>query len=92
LSVFLPLACWLPEAESKQTAIDLRVGHCAAPIVANGHASHRFPLARRQCHPPQVVDYIERQAEHHRTMSFQEEFRRICQKHEIEIDERYVWD
>ncbi len=29
---------------------------------------------------PQVVDYIERQAEHHRTMSFQEEFRLICQK------------
>ena len=42
---------------------------------------------------PQVIDYIEHQAEHHRTMSFQEEFRRICQKHEIEIDERaYVWD
>jgi REP element-mobilizing transposase RayT len=41
---------------------------------------------------PQVIDYIERQAEHHRTMSFQEEFRLICQKHEIEIDERYVWD
>ena len=32
----------------------------------------------------------ERQAEHHRTMSFQEESRLICQKHEI--DERYVWD
>ena len=41
---------------------------------------------------PQVIDYIERQAGHHRTMSFQEESRRICQRHEIEIDERYAWD
>jgi putative transposase len=41
---------------------------------------------------PQVIDYIERQAEHHRAMSFQEELRLICQKDEIEIDERYVWD
>ena len=41
---------------------------------------------------PQAIEYIERQADHHRTMSFQEEFRPICRKHEIEIDERYAWD
>ena len=39
-----------------------------------------------------VRDYIVRQEEHHRTMSFQDEFRALCRKHGIEIDERYVWD
>ena len=40
----------------------------------------------------QVIEYIERQCEHYRTLSYQEEFRLICQKYEIEIDERYVWE
>jgi len=39
-----------------------------------------------------VVDYVERQEEHHKRQSFQEEFRELCRRHEIEIDERYVWD
>ena len=40
----------------------------------------------------QVKRYIQNQAEHHRRMSFKDEFRAICQRHGIEIDERYVWD
>jgi putative transposase len=36
--------------------------------------------------------YIANQEEHHRHMTFQEEFRALCRKHGIEIDERYVWD
>jgi REP element-mobilizing transposase RayT len=40
-----------------------------------------------------VVDnYIRTQAEHHRTMTFQDEFRQLCKKHAIEMDERYAWD
>ncbi len=39
-----------------------------------------------------VRSYIERQAEHHLRMSFQDEFRILCQRHQIEVDERYVWD
>lgn len=39
-----------------------------------------------------VKPYIERQAEHHQRMSFQDEFRILCQKHQIEIDERFAWD
>jgi REP element-mobilizing transposase RayT len=39
-----------------------------------------------------VIEYIERQAEHHATMSYQDEFRALCAKHGVEIDERYVWD
>jgi len=25
-------------------------------------------------------------------MTFQDEFREICKRHDIEIDERFVWD
>lgn len=39
-----------------------------------------------------VIDYIERQREHHRTMDFQNEFRGLLKKHKVDYDERYVWD
>lgn len=39
-----------------------------------------------------VDRYIRRQAEHHVKTSFKDEFRLLCKKHGIEIDERYVWD
>ena len=40
----------------------------------------------------EVVRYIARQPEHHRRLTFQEEFRRLCAKHGVQVDERYVWD
>jgi putative transposase len=39
-----------------------------------------------------VIRYIESQAEHHRRLTFQDEFRILCARHEIPIDERYAWD
>jgi REP element-mobilizing transposase RayT len=39
-----------------------------------------------------VKQYIANQAKHHRTMSFQDEFRSFLNKHAIEYDERYLWD
>ena len=38
-----------------------------------------------------TVAYIRSQPEHHRRMTFQEEFRKFLKKHGIEYDERYVW-
>ena len=39
------------------------------------------------------VDETNRSQErHHATSSFQDEYRRLCEKHGIEIDQRYVWD
>lgn len=43
-------------------------------------------------HVPRLIQYIKNQAEHHRKESFQDEFRRLLRKYEIEFDERYVWD
>ncbi len=39
-----------------------------------------------------VREYIRNQKEHHKRMTFQEEFRAICARHGVELDERYVWD
>lgn len=39
-----------------------------------------------------VLGYVEKQQEHHRTRTFQEEYRELLRKHGVEFDERYVWD
>jgi REP element-mobilizing transposase RayT len=41
---------------------------------------------------PAVKDYIIGQEEHHRRVSFQDEYRALLQRYEIDYDERYVWD
>jgi REP-associated tyrosine transposase len=41
---------------------------------------------------PGVRDYIANQREHHRSKSFQEEYRAFLEKHGVAFDERYVWD
>jgi len=45
-----------------------------------------------QSNVEQVKAYIANQEEHHRRISFQDELRLLLQRHEIEFDERYVWD
>jgi putative transposase len=40
----------------------------------------------------EVRDYIRNQREHHKRVSFQDEFRAFLKRYEIEFDERYVWD
>jgi REP element-mobilizing transposase RayT len=39
-----------------------------------------------------VRDYIVRQEEHHRQLSFQDEYRQFLRKHGIEPDEKYMWE
>jgi hypothetical protein len=39
-----------------------------------------------------VAAYIRNQVEHHRTVTFQEEYRTFLKKYGIPFDERYVWD
>ena len=39
-----------------------------------------------------VNEYIARQEEHHRKMTFQDELRTLLRKHQVEWDERYAWD
>lgn len=39
-----------------------------------------------------IVQYIKGQEEHHRKMSFQEEFLALLKRHRIAYDERYLWE
>jgi REP element-mobilizing transposase RayT len=39
-----------------------------------------------------VADYIANQEAHHKKETFQSEYRKFLRRHEIEFDERYVWD
>lgn len=40
----------------------------------------------------QVKKYIAEQEKHHRRMTYQEEFRELCRRHGLELDERYAWE
>ncbi|MCZ7644728.1 MAG: IS200/IS605 family transposase [Planctomycetota bacterium] len=39
-----------------------------------------------------VVAYIRGQEEHHRKMTFKEELLALLRKHDLDYDERYLWD
>jgi putative transposase len=40
----------------------------------------------------EVIEYIQSQAQHHKRVSFQDEFRTFLKRYEVDFDERYVWD
>lgn len=40
----------------------------------------------------QVKKYILNQPQHHRKMNFQDELRTLLRRHDVEWDERYIWD
>lgn len=52
-----------------------------------GYAAFTVSHSQRQS----VLDYIWDQEEHHRKISFKEEFVAFLKKHEIAYDERYLW-
>jgi putative transposase len=43
-------------------------------------------------HIKKVKKYIAGQADHHRTITFQEEFLTFLRKHNLAFDEQYMWD
>jgi putative transposase len=45
-----------------------------------------------QSNVAELKRYIRNQKQHHRRVSFQDEYREFLKKYEIEFDERYVWD
>lgn len=40
---------------------------------------------------PEVIKYVADQREHHRTRTFQEEYRSFLDRHGIQYDERHLW-
>jgi REP element-mobilizing transposase RayT len=64
-----------------------------SPAFASFHWQNGYgAFSVSQSNVPAVREYIENQAEHHRQKTFEQEYREFLQRHEIEFDERYVWD
>ena len=45
-----------------------------------------------QSQAPTLRRYIAQQKEHHRRVTFQDEYRKFLKVYEVDYDERYVWD
>ena len=54
----------------------------------NGYGMFSVSPAHRNA----LEKYIDGQAEHHRAVTFQEEFRKLLEKYGIQYNEKYVWD
>ena len=62
------------------------------PHLANFHWQNGYgAFSVSPSHIDAPVEYIANQTEQHRQESFQDEFRRLCQKYGINLDERYAW-
>lgn len=49
-----------------------------------------FTLGRSQLDT--LIAYIDKQEEHHKHKTFQEEYREMLEKYQVKYDEQYVWD
>jgi len=45
-----------------------------------------------QSQVPTVTRYIANQREHHKEQSWEDEYRELCCRYDVEFDERYCWD
>jgi len=69
---------WANEQPQQNSRFAWQIGYAA------------FSVSESQA--PSVKDYVQRQEDHHRRNSFQEELLALLRKHAIDYDERYVWD
>lgn len=58
------------------------------PGWQNGYGA--FTVSRSQL--ADLRDYVQNQEQRHRLTTFQDEFRRLLERHGIEYDERYLWE
>ena len=81
-------SAWM-KAQPPPTPMD---GQPAAPLAEfawqGGYAGFSVSVSNLEA----VTKYIEAQVEHHRKVTFQDELRRLLERHRETWDERYVWD
>ena len=70
-------SCWLKEISPKLSDFAWQEGYGA------------FSLSPKDLDA--VLRYIDLQEEHHRKISFQDEFRKFLKQYAVEYDENYVW-
>lgn len=89
LSRTLPAAEMVKEAK-RGSSIRLKTKNAELQDFAWQNGYGMFSIGFSQIEV--VRNYIAGQEEHHRKVSFQDEFRELLRRYEIEFDERYVWD
>jgi putative transposase len=63
------------------------------PSLAQFHWQNGYGVfSVSHSHLNAVIQYIRRQEEHHRKVTFQEKFRVFLKQYRVAYDERYVWD
>jgi putative transposase len=69
---------WIKRHSRGTTAFQWQQGYAAFSVSASNSG--------------RVKRYIENQDAHHRVKTFQDELRAFLRRHQLEFDERYVWD
>jgi putative transposase len=92
------IACTLPRTVALSTLLEEvkkssskwikeRDRRCAGFAWQGGYGA--FSLGQSQLDT--VIQYIERQEEHHAKKTFKEEFVEFLRRYKVDYDERYVW-
>ena len=64
-----------------------------AVLAGPAHAQNGYSIVSIGFSQVETVrNYIASQEEHHRKISFQDEFREFLKRYEVKFDECYVWD
>lgn len=91
------ILAWMPPTISTSDALRVIKTNSSAWIRERGHNQlawqsgyGAFSVSRSNLSA--VADYIERQEEHHRKMTFREEYLLFLKRHGVSYDERYVFD
>jgi putative transposase len=91
--IVLPTDISMAEAMKKWKGLTSKWVHETFPAEADfawqeGYGA--FSVSQSNVH--QVATYIEQQPQHHKKLTFEEEFIALLERHGIEYDPRYVWD
>ena len=79
---------WLKEQPQPQASQDGPSAPLTEFAWQSGYACFSVSVSNLEV----VSRYIDRQVEHHRKSTFQDELRALLEKHGEKWDEKYVWD
>jgi putative transposase len=93
------ILCALSKKVALMKLLELLKSHSSRWIKTKGGLYEHFywqngyaAFSVSPCDVDNVAAYIENQKEHHRRSRFQDELRELLTKHQVEYDERYLWD
>ena len=93
------ILCALSKKIALMKLLEVVKSHSSKWIKTKGESYHDFRwqdgYAAFSVSPrdiARVAAYIDNQKEHHRRKNFQDELRKTLKEHNVDYDERYIWD